>query len=648
MMTAYNGGIKLRDIGSLYGKIIEVNLSTEKVSVLEPEQEVYRSFLGGRGLNQLLLFQNVKPTTSAFEPENALLFGAGLLVGTAIPGAVRLSVDTKSTFSGGVGSANAGGDFARELKLAGVGTLLITGKAKRPVYLAIVDGKVTFRDARHLWGRIVSETVEAIRAEMGEETKVLCIGPAGENLVRGACIIVDKARAAAKCGVGAVMGSKKLKAIAVLGSGTVEVADPEGFRVASERAWRKVLKSKILGAVNEHGTLYSVTMKNEVGGVPFRHYQDGYMNPGKIRCISEGAFKRFERRRFSAVTCPITCRAIYEVKNGPFAGTIGEAMEANTVQDFGYKLDITNPAAIIKAHVLCNEYGIDMDTAAETIAWAYECYEKGILNKKDTHGLRLTWGNYKALISLLEQIAYRKDFGDILAEGVKRAAETIGRGSEELAMTMKGQDLYETIRMPKGYGLGAALATRGGGHCSGSPLTEFSAGRLDPEIAERIYGVSTAGDPAAYEGKAKLVAYHERLHAVLNSLGICFLTTVWESPDLLGWGDLAELVSTATGWDMDENELKEVGERIHSLERLFNVIHAGFDRRNDYPPKRFFEEPIRSGPYKGEILDRAKFEEMLTENYKLHGWDVKGIPTDNTLSKLGLKFALHKAEADES
>jgi len=636
------------NIRRLTGAVFKVDLTNRRVERIEVNGGVYRLFLGGRGLNQFLLATNLSPQTQSLAPENVLAFSAGLLVGTSTPGAVRLSVDAKNVFSGGVGSANAGGDFARELKLAGVGTLLITGKAKRPVYLAIVDGKVTFRDARHLWGRTVSETVAAIRAEMGEKTKVLCIGLAGENLVRGACIIVDGARAAAKCGVGAVMGSKKLKAVAVLGSGTVEVADPEGFRVASERAWRKVLKSKILGAINEHGTLYSVTVKNEVGGVPFRHYQDGYMNPEKVRFVSEEAFKRFERRRFSAVTCPITCRAIYEVKNGPFAGTIGEAMEANTVQDFGYKLDITNPAAIIKAHVLCNEYGIDIDTAAESIAWAYECYEKGILNKEDTHGLRLTWGNYKALISLLEQIAYRKYFGDVLAEGVKRAAVTIGRGSEELAMTMKGQDLYETIRMPKGYGLGAALATRGGGHCSGSPLTEFSAGRLDPEIAERIYGVSTAGDPAAYEGKAKLVAYHERLHAVLNSLGICFLTTVWESPDLLGWGDLAELVSTATGWDMDENELKEVGERIHTLERLFNVIHARFDRRNDYPPKRFFEEPIRSGPYRGEILDRAKFDEMLTENYKLHGWDVKGIPTDNTLSKLGLKFALRNSEADES
>jgi aldehyde:ferredoxin oxidoreductase len=382
--------------------------------------------------------------------------------------------------------------------------------------------------------------------------------------------------------------------------------------------------------MNEHGTLSSVTMKNTIGGVPFRHYQDGYMDSSKINKIAKQAFKEYERCRFSAIGCPLRCRAIYEIREGPYAGTMGEAMEANTVQDFGYKLDISYPPAIIKANVLCNEYGIDMDTAAESIAWAYECYEKGILNEKDTNGLRLTWGNYEALMALIEQIAYRRGFGDILAEGVKKAADAVGKGSEELAMTMKGQDLYETMRMPKGYGLGAALATRGGGHCSGSPLTEFSPGAMSPEIAEEIYGVSTAGDPATYAGKAKLVAYHERLHAVLNSLGICFFVTVSEGPDLLTWEDLAKLVSTATGWAIDENDLMTIGERIHTLERSFNVLHAGFDRKNDYPPERFFKETIESGPFKGEKLDRAKFNEMLSENYRIHGWNIKGIPERGT------------------
>jgi len=624
------------NITDLSGKIVEVDLTTQRVEITEGEEELYRSFLGGRGLSQFLLSKNVKPGVSPLDSQNVLLLGAGLLVGTTVPGAVRLSVDTKNLFSNGIGSANAGGEFARALKSAGIGIIMVTGKAGKPVYIAITDGEVAIRDATSLWGKIVSETDDIIRAELGKKARVLCIGPAGENLVRGACVIIDKARAAAKCGVGAVMGSKRLKAVAILGSGTIKVADPKGFLAVSRRAWRKVLKSKVLEGMNEHGTLSTVAMKNAIGGVPFRHYQDGYMDPSRINKIAKLSFKEYERRRFSAIGCPLKCRAVYEIREGPYAGTVGEAMEANTIQDFGYKLDISYPPAIIKANVLCNEYGIDMDTAAESIAWAYECYEKGILHEKDTNGLRLTWGNHEALITLIEQIAYRRGFGDILAEGVKKAAEIVGRGSEELAMTMKGQDLYETMRMPKGYGLGAALATRGGGHCSGSPLTEFSLGEISPETAEEIYGVSTAGDPATYEGKGKLVAFHERLHAVLNSLGICFFSTVSQSSDLITWGDLAELVSAATGWAIDENDLMDIGERVHTLERSFNAIHGGFDRENDYPPERFFKEPIKSGPYKGEILDRAKFDGMLTENYALHGWNVDGLPKEESLARLKL------------
>ncbi|MBA7496454.1 putative oxidoreductase YdhV [subsurface metagenome] len=626
------------DITKLAGRILKVDLTSKEILVAEGEKEIYRNFLSGRGLNQLLLYENVVPETSSLDSQNVLLFGAGLLVGTSTPGAIRLSIDTKNFFSGGVGSANAGGDFARELKAAGIGTVMVTGKAQQPVYIAIVDNKIRIKDAKHIWGKTVSETVDLIRTELGDKTKVLCIGPAGENLVRGACVIVDKSRVAAKCGIGAVMGSKKLKAIAVKGSGAIEVAEPEGFLAVSKNAWEKVKNSSATKIMDMHGTLFSAKPKNAIGALPFRHYQDGFMKPKDLEKIDENVFKRYEQHRYSALGCPIRCRATYEVKAGPYAGTVGEAMEANTIQDFGYKLDINYPPAIIKANILCNEYGIDMDTVAESIAWAYECYEKGIIDEKNTNGLKLTWGNHEALITLIEKIAYRKDFGDILAEGVKRAAEEIGKGSQELAITMKGQDLYEAVRMPKGYGLGAALATRGGGHCSGSPLTEFSPGRISPEIAERIYGVSTASNPSTYKGKAKLVAYHERLHAVLNSLGVCFFTTVWEGTDLLTWGDLAELVSAATGWTIDENDLTEIGERIHTLERWFNAVHAGFDRKNDYPPQRFFDEPIKSGPYKGQLLDKAKFDEMLTENYKIHGWNKNGLPQKKRLKELGLSY----------
>lgn len=366
-----------------------------------------------------------------------------------------------------------------------------------------------------------------------------------------------------------------------------------------------------------------------------------------LKGIDEQAFATYEQKRFSCVGCPISCRQIFRIDTGPYAGAEGEAIEGNSVQDFGAKLDIRYAPAIIKAHLLCNDLGLDIDTVAESVGWAFECYEKGLLTEKDTDGVRLKWGDHETLISLIEQIAYRRGFGNILAEGVQRASEIIGRGSRELAVSMKGQDLYEDMRLPKGYALGAALSTRGGGHCSGSPMVEFSShglatDPLTPELVEKAYGVRTVVDPITYEGKAELVAHHEALHAVLNSLGVCFFVSISESPDLLDERDFADLIALATGWDMDAVELREIGERIHTLERLFNALHAGFDRKDDYPSQRFFREPIKSGPFSGEVLDKQEFDRMLDENYTIHGWNRNGLPTLEVLEKLGLSKLLNR------
>ncbi|MGV9205829.1 MAG: aldehyde ferredoxin oxidoreductase family protein [Promethearchaeia archaeon] len=622
-------------IEKLTGKILKVDLSRKDVAVRTLDEETYKKFLGGRGLNQLLLFKNIGKSISPLNPNNPLLFSAGMLVGTAVPGATRLSIDSKNYFTNGIGSANGGGNFARELKNAGFGTIIITGKAKNPVYLSIHDKHVSIKDADHLWGKTVDKTVDTIQNDSDRDVNVLCIGPAGENLVRGACVMIDKSRAAAKCGLGAIMGSKNLKAIEVNGNSEVKVKNRESFEKLVEEAWRKVLKSKSTHKMNTFGTV-EVRSKNKIGGVPIRHYQDGFIQETDLKKIDRYEFKKFEKNRFSAINCPINCRSSYKFKLGEDDQDEGEAMEANTIQDFGFKLNILNPSGIIKSQLLCNRFGIDMDTAGETIAWAFECYQKGIIDEEDTNGLELTWGNYEAVHELIKDIANRRGFGDILAEGVKKASEQIGKDSGEFAMEMKGQDLYETIRMPKGYSLGAALSTRGGGHCSGSPLTEFSM-EDSSEQMEEIYGVSTACDPSTYDGKAKLVAYHERLHSILNSLGVCFFSTVSQNYDLMNIEDLSNLISAGTGWKIDRNKLIEIGERIHTLERYFNYMYADFDKQNDFPPERFFKEKIKSGPYKGEKLEKSRFEDMLSENYNIHKWDDEGIPTEDRLEELGLK-----------
>ena len=573
------------------------------------------------------------------DKDNYIILSSGLLVGTRTPGATRTNIDSKNFFSNGVGSTNGGEFFAVALKYAGYGSIRITGKSKQPVYLLIDNEKVSLEKADEIWGKTTSQTVDILRKKHGNDFHIACIGPAGENLLRGACVMLNKTRAAAKCGMGAILGSKKLKAIAVRGNRTPSIWDMEKFDKLIDIARKKVLDSGTAQRMSRWGAKSAVKAKNKVGSVPYMHFQDGFVD--NLEGWDERAFLKYEVKRFGITNCPISCRQIYKIEQGPYAGLEGEAVQSNTVQDFGLKLDIREPTAIIKAHVLCNEYGIDIDTAAETIAWAYECFDRGLIDKKDTGGLELRWGNHKALMKLIERMVFREGFGDILAEGVVRAAKIVGRGTEKYTMAMKGQDLYEDMRMPKGWALGTALSTRGGGHCSGAPIVEFAAGKssseiLSSELAEKLYGVKTAIDPAAYEGKGQLVAYHEKLHAVLNSLGICFFNSIWEGYELLDEQDIAQLVSAATGWGIDRSELLVIGERIHNLERMFNYKHAGFDRNNDYPPLRFMTEEIKHGPYKGELMNREKFDRMLDENYRIHGWSNNGIPKRRTLVKLGL------------
>ncbi len=629
----------MTDLTSLTGKILDIDLSKQQINAWVEKESTHRMFLSARGLSQNYLYQLLKPKDLPLDPANYVIFGSGLLVGTKTPGATRTNIDSKNLFSNGVGSANGGEFFAVALKNSGYGHIRITGKSDRPVFILIDNGRVLLEDAEPLWGKTTSQTVDIIRKKYGSNLHIACIGQAGENLVRGACVIINKTRAAAKCGIGAIMGSKNLKAIAVRGKNIPTVWNEEKFNDLANKARKKVLESGTAQRMSQWGAKSAVKAKNKVGSVPYRHFQDGFVD--NLDGWDEKAFTKYEVKRFGIKNCPIRCRQIYKVSDGPYAGLEGEAVQSNTVQDFGLKLDIREPTAIIKAHILCNDFGIDIDTAAETIAWAYECYERGLIDKSDTDGLQLKWGNHIELMKLIEKIVYRRGFGNILAEGVKKASEIIGRGTQKYAMEMKGQDLYEDMRMPKGWALGVALSTRGGGHCSGAPIVEFAAGKsnaeiLTPELAEKLYGVKTAIDPAAYDGKAKLVAYNEKLHAVLNSLGVCLFNSIWEGYELLDENDIAQLLSAATGWDIDKYELLNIGERIHNLERMFNYKHAGLDRKDDYPPSRFMEEKIQNGPYKGEYMDKEKFDQMLDENYRIHGWTVQGIPKSETLLKLGL------------
>ncbi|MFQ6075394.1 MAG: aldehyde ferredoxin oxidoreductase family protein [Candidatus Bathyarchaeia archaeon] len=616
------------------GKILRVDLSNGKITT-EPTMNYAERFLGGRGINQWILFKEVKPGIWPLDPANRLIFGAGVLAATPAPAACRNTVDSKNVLTGGVGSANCGGHFAPELKFAGYDHIVVQGRSREPCFLWIDDDHVKIREAKHLWGKTTWETDDAIRKDLGDEDiQVASIGPAGENLTRAACIISNGERAAGKCGLGAVMGSKNLKAVAVRGSGKISVAKPEEFMRLVEEMLEKVKNNKVMKKYRRLGPTYFPERDNKVSGNTVRNFQDGFWEPEKFQKTRSKILKeQYFQRGLACFGCPVACSHYLKVTEGEFRGVEGEGYKANTLKNFGPKLDIDYLPAIIKIHVLCSQYGLDVDIVAGVIAWAMECYQRGILTKRDTDGLRLEWGNYRAVLELMKKIAFRDGFGDLLAEGCKRASEIVGRGSEKYAIHIKGQDLYEPLRTAMGWALGTIVSPRGGGHLRGAPACEFT--EISPEDGEKFFGVPTAGNRKTYEGKAKLVAWFESFKAVVDSLGLCYFLTQWTDPYLLNPGDLAELFSAATGKNITVSRLLEIGERIHNVEKAFNV-REGMTRRDDYPPERFFE-PIKSGPGKGQRLHRENYEKMLSDYYVLRGWDAgTGLPTKAKLEELGL------------
>jgi aldehyde:ferredoxin oxidoreductase len=620
----------------LAGNILKVDLSSRRMEVLKTV-EFESGFWGGRGLNQHLLLDLEPEGVSPFDPESILAFGAGRLVGTAAPGAVRMNIDSRNPFTGGIGSSNIGGGFAREFKKAGFDHLLVSGKSEGPVYLWISNKAVEIRDAKPLWGKLISETDRMLmRLLETPDFEFIAIGPAGENRVWASALMDRHSRAAARCGLGAIMGDKGLKAVVAQGISrdNLELAHPERFsRLVKEMTERlaslpSVKRKRILG------TLAAVGPLNRSGAIPVRNFEDESLSEDELNYYLAERFDELSAGTIHCCSpCPIHCQHSYR-------GALSEdfprnKLEANSILDFGPRLGLTSAEDILHCHALCSQYGLDIDTTASVICWAIDCFEKGILTPSDTDSLALQWGKSEVVFKVIEKIALRQGIGELLAEGSCRASLRIGRGSQDLVFAIKGQDLIEPIRSCKGWALGVAVSPRGGTHTRGAPQTEFQ--RVDSGMGERIWGVETAGVPKEYEGKAKLVLYYERFHAVLDSLGLCHFVSNWSSPDLLGPIEIAELCSAALGEELSDEILMTRGERILTLEKVYNLLHTDWNRKEDDPPERFFQEPIQRGLFKGEKLHRDKWNDMLTEYYLLHDWDPQtSFPRKRKLEALGL------------
>ncbi|MBM3142157.1 MAG: aldehyde ferredoxin oxidoreductase family protein [Chloroflexi bacterium] len=613
------------------GKILKVDLSKSNISEEVPPEDARKMFLGGSGLATKYLFDEVPKGADPLGPENALIFMTGPLTGTESPSAGRYCVVSKSPLTGFWGEANSGGNWGVHLKGSGFDGIVFKGISPEPVYLVIDEGNAKLRDAKNIWGKGVAETNRLIKEELGEEFQVACIGIAGENLVRYACVINDLHRAPGRCGMGTVMGSKRLKAIAVRGAKPIEVANKEVFTKVSKTNYDLVNESMLKITLETFGTSMATDLVNVRGGFPTRNWQTGvFPDIEKISGITFGTSELLVDRKH-CYACPISCGRVSVVKTGPYACK-GEGPEYETIGAFGGMCAVESLEAITLAHNLCDDYGLDVISAGSSVAFAMECYEKGVLTKSQTDGLELEFGNPDVIIQLVHKIAKREGIGDLLAEGTKRMAEKLGKGTERFAMHVKGLEMpaYDP-RAAKMCGLGFATANRGGDH-----ITAYVEGPTFMDIPFLCVEDSKIEDPLVENpAEAKVLKDLEDALTVFDAMGTCKFMGM-----ALATEDWVDMIANCVGWKFDVSDFRKLGERIYNLARAFSV-REGLTRADDSLPKRLLEDPLPEGAAQGHKVE--KLGQMLDAYYGFRGWDKKtGKPTPEKLKELGLDYVIGK------
>lgn len=607
----------------LWGKVLRVNLSDASMATEEIPESWGRDYLGGRGLAARYLMQDVPKGADPLGPDNELIFMSGILGGLPLPSTGRLTVAAKSPLTGAIGHGNSGGFWAPAMRFAGLDGILFQGVSEKPVYLVVDEDKIELRDAGHLWGKNVWEATKIIQDELGSEFEISCIGKAGENLVKYACPINNNHRAPGRCGLGAVMGSKKLKAVAVKGSKEIPVVNKVDFDKVAERTTRLVNESPIKVGFETFGTAMVVDIDMARGCFPTKNFKENMVD--YVESINgEALTENNLLDRKACFACPIACGRVVEVKSGPYAGLKGEGPEYESLGAFGGMCFVNNLDSIIAAHNLCDDYGLDVVSAGNTIGFAMECYEKGILTKDDVDGFDLKFGNDEAMLALLGKIAERDGFGDQLAEGVKRMSAKLGKGTEKFAMHVKGLEFAaHDPRLGQLMGLSYATCNRGACHLNSCILIPTIM-----DVPMLVVEKSQVEDP--YEAKVEDIPVEIDLQnamSLFDSTGACKFMAM-----TLSYDDWIEMIRAVTGWDFNFDEYKEVGERIYNLERLFN-IREGFSRADDSLPARVLEESFTEGPNAGVVI---KLDELLGPYYELRGWDKDGKPTPEKLTSLGL------------
>jgi aldehyde:ferredoxin oxidoreductase len=596
------------------GKILYVDLLRKKAGLRNLPEEMCRRYIGGKGFGSKILFEELEPNIDAYHPASLLIFATGPVNGLALSGAAKFCAVFKSPLTGIWGESQCGGHFAPQLKCAGYDVVIIQGRSNTPVYIIIEDENVEIRDAAHLWGKDTFETEDIIKKDHGESFQVLSIGPAGENLVRYACITHARGRQFGRCGAGAVMGSKGLKAVAVRGSGSIEISRPEeleDFRKELNEKIRERLKSLI-----EYGTPTIMTLTNTTGTLPTRNWTQGEFE-GFEKINAEAVKKKLVERSRACFACAVACGKISKVMKVPYVLPLGsfailkeaevEGPEYETLFALGSLCGNDNLESITKANEICDRFGMDTISAGNVLAFAMECFEKGIITKENTGGIELTFGNHKAMVTMLRKIAYRQDIGNILAEGVRKASEIIGKGSEKFAVHVKGLEPpgYDP-RGLKGVALAYAVSCRGACH-----LRHMA---YEPNLTGSHPFREGKIDRLSYNGQAEMVKEQEDFYTLVDSMVLCKFVCLPTIGPIL-WEELIELYSILTGVEVGIKDLIITAERINNLIGAFN-LREGISRREDTLPERFMKEPI-----KGQVIEKEKLNEMLNQYYKFKRWN---------------------------
>jgi aldehyde:ferredoxin oxidoreductase len=615
------------------GNILKIDLGKGDI-ITEPTEAYVDDYLGGRGLGVRLIYDHYTPGTDALDPGNPLIFNTGPLTGTALPGSGRVDVTALSPMSNLRAKSNFGAYWGPELKFSGYDHVVIQGKAENPCYIWINEGQVEIRDARHLWGKDTFETQQLIQSELGDpEIKVVCIGPAGEKLVRFACLLTETGDAAGRTGMGAVMGSKNLKAVAVRATGNVAIARPDAFLDLSIQINNEIRKHPAYEELSQWGVARGVQMMYQMGFFPVGYFEDVCWEDIVEKYAAPAYVEQNQLKNVGCYCCPNRCMNFLSVPELGKGVTSCEPFSGFTGAVWNLDMDV-----FWEATLLVNKMGMDCTETSASIGLLMELYHDKIITADDTDGIAMERGSKEAILTTIRKIAAREGYGELLAQGQMATAQKFGPEAVEKVDLVKGlaPHAYE-FRSFKGTGLMQAVGHRGDPLPLRGSLLEVDwhhANDWFQQVAKEQYGDEEAAIPTSYKGKARAAVISEHMERVADNLGICkWLYGLFIFQDV----DMAmNVFNLATGKDWELEKILGVSERVRNLERMFDV-RQGLRRKDDSLPKKFFKEPLKSGPYKGEVMDEKKFEEMKDEYYEIRGWDkTSGVPSREKLEQLGL------------